>query len=122
MNFPRTHLLSLVSFTALVVALALPFMSFGLRFSPGNAFAVLLLGSAFVVLFVGHFLVRTAWKRHLILALVNAPLLLAWSFAATLMWYFQPGVVGAMVLGIFLSAPAILIVFVLRRQGRRAAF
>ena len=83
---------------------------------------MLLLGSAFVVLFVGHFLVRTAWKRHLILALVNAPLLLAWSFAATLMWYFQPGVVGAMVLGIFLSAPAILIVFVLRRQGRRAAF
>src|SRR5437763_16482874 len=105
MDFRHAHPLAIVSLTALAVALSLPFASFGLRFTPRSATAVALLGSAFAVLSVGHFLVRDSWRSHLVLAVANGPLLFAWCFAAAAMWYFAPGLGGAAVLGVLLAVP-----------------
>jgi len=121
MDRRRVHPLSVVSLAALAAALALPFASFGLRFTPRAALGILLLGSAFVVLLAGHLLVRGSWKRHLVLALANVPLLFAWWFAAAAMWYFAPGLVGAAVLGSLLCVPAALLVYILCRKGRSSA-
>jgi hypothetical protein len=59
--------------------------------------------------------VRNTWQRNLALALVNVPLFIAWLFAVVVMWYFQPGIPGAIVLGGLLCVPAALSVVAVRR-------
>lgn len=111
----RVHPLAGISALAFITALVLPFASFGLRFGPRAVLGVALLGSAFAVLTAGHFRVRNTWQRNLALALVNVPLFIAWLFAVVVMWYFQPGIPGAIVLGGLVCVPAALSVVAVRR-------
>lgn len=120
MKMARAHPLSRVSFTALAAAFVLPFASFGLRFSAFALLGVSLLASAFVVLSVGHFLIRPVLRHQLALALANVPILIAWWFVAAAMWYLAPGLAGAAVFGAILCVPAILLLIVLRKKGSTA--
>lgn len=114
MKIGRAHSLSIVSFLAFAAALVVPFALVRLRFTPVAILGVTLLASPFALLLAGHFLVPRTWWRQLVLALANVPLMFAWRFAVVAMWYFAPGLIGALVFGMALSIPAALLLFVLR--------
>ena len=111
----RVHPIAAISALAFISVLVLPFASFGLRFGPSSFLGVALLGSAFAVVAVGHLFISNTWPRNLALVLFNVPLFIAWLFAVVIMWYFQPGIPGAMVLGAVLCVPAAFAVAILRR-------
>lgn len=99
----RLHLLAIGSIGSFASALLVPWLSIGLSVTPRSVVAVALLASPFMVLIVGHFLLCTTWRRGLVVALLNVPLWFAWSMGLVVMWYFQPGLGGAFVVGALLS-------------------
>lgn len=123
MNFHRFHPLSAVTLLVWVAATALPFLSFGLQFSPRALLGTFLLSSGFAVLSAGHFLARRRARDHWSLVVANLPIGLGWYMAAAVMWYLQPGLLGAAVLGAILSALAamLLLALVPRKKARTNA-
>ena len=94
---PRFHPLAALSAGSFIVAIALPFIGLGLRFTTSALVACVLLASPFVVLMLGHFYLCRSLRRNIALVLANVPLWCAWLFVATAMWYFQAGWYGVAV-------------------------
>ena len=114
MAVARFHPLAAVSAASFVVAMFLPYVLFGLRPSAPAQAALLALGSPFAVLVVGHLYVSRTWRRNLLLAFFNVPVWIGWLFATVLMWYFKPGLPGALILGALLSLAAGVLLLLLR--------
>lgn len=110
MRSHRPH--PLAAFTALVfvAAVTLPYLQYGFFRSAPLALSRLLLASPFLILFVGQLQRGVTWRHHLTLICLNFPLLIGWIFAQTLMWFFAPGLWGAVVLGMLLSLIAAMLV------------
>jgi len=115
------HLFAVASIVSLASALLVPWLSFGLRVTPQSIAAVAFLASPFVVLIVGHFVLCGGWRRGLVVALLNLPLWFGWSMGVVVMWYFQPGLSGAVVVGTLLSIVAGL-GLLLARQVREPSY
>jgi hypothetical protein len=120
MKLKRVHPLSIVSFVALVAALVLPFTAFGLKPGLNAALGVVALGSAFLVVSAGHFLVEPALLKQLALAAANVPLMVLWWLAVAAMSFLAPGLPGAVAFGVVLCLPALLLLVLLRRRGKVA--
>ena len=103
MALPRFHPLATVSALSFVMAMFLPYVVIGLRPSPMAQVGLLALGSPFAVLVAGHLYLTRTWRRNLLVAFFNVPVWFGWLFANVVMWYFQPGVPGALVIGTLLS-------------------
>jgi hypothetical protein len=106
MKSARLHLFVVASLASLTAALLMPWFSFGWQVTPRSVAAVAFLASPFIVLIVGHLYLCATWRRGLLVALLNLPLWFAWSMGLVAMWYFQPGMGGAMVIGVLLSVLA----------------
>ena len=91
------HPLAALSAGSVVGAISLPFLSFGLSFTPQQFAALVLLASPFFVLLFGHLYLCKSWRRNTALVLANLPLWCVWLFAVTAMWYFQAGWYGVAV-------------------------
>ncbi|MGE5866878.1 MAG: hypothetical protein ACM32J_17530 [Rhizobacter sp.] len=100
----------LALFTALVLAavVGLPYLQFGFSPSPHLLLSRLLLASPFAVLLAAHARLAKTFRHHVSLVCLSFPLLLGWQFAVVVMWWFRPGLWGAVVLGVLLSAVAAL--------------
>ncbi len=91
----------------------LPYVALGLRPSGSAQAALLALGSPFAVLVAGHLYVSRTWRRNVLVAFFNVPIWIGWLFAAFVMWYFKPGIPGALLLGGLLSLTAGLLLLLL---------
>lgn len=114
MAVARFHPFATVSASSFVVAMFLPYVLFGLRPSAPAQAALLALGSPFAVLVAGHLYLSRTWRRNLLLAFFNVPVWVGWLFATVVMWYFKPGVPGALILGALLSVAVGFFLILLR--------
>jgi hypothetical protein len=114
MRTHRPHPLAAVSICSFASALFLPYTLFGLQPSVYGQAALVALGSPFIVLVAAHVYASRTWRRNSYVALLNVPLWVGWLFASVLMWYFKPGVPGALFLGALLSVVAALLLLGLR--------
>jgi hypothetical protein len=114
MRTHRPHPLAAVSICSFAVALFLPYILFGLQPSAYAQAALVALGSPFIVLVAAHLYASRTWRRNSYVAFLNVPLWVGWLSAAVVMWYFKPGVPGALFLGALLSAVAALLLLGLR--------
>lgn len=102
----RPHPLAITSIASFVAAMLTPFVTFGLSVTPYSVIALAALAAPFALLSVAHLYLCRTWRRNLAVALVNVPVWLAWQVAVVAMWYFQPGLPGAVVFGAALCALA----------------
>jgi hypothetical protein len=117
MHTGRPHFLATVSVCSLVVALFLPYMLSGLRPSMPAQAVLVALSAPFIVLVGAHFHAARTWRRNLYVAFLNVPLWVGWLFATAAMWYFQPGLPGALVFGALLGVAAAVLLLGLRLIG-----
>lgn len=110
----RFHPFASLSIASFVVSIVLPYFAFGLQPSFLSQLSLLVLASPFVVLVAAHRYASRTWRRNLAVALCNVPLWLGWLFCAVLMWYFRPGLPGAVFLGALLSLAAGVLLLSLR--------
>jgi hypothetical protein len=92
-----------ISLCFMALAVLVPFSIIGLSLTAASALAVGALATPFVILLAGHHYLCHSWQRHLAVSILNLPVGLAWSMAIAIMWYFQPGLYGALLLGFLLS-------------------
>jgi hypothetical protein len=100
------------------LALVLPFLEFGLDLTPRALLGVSVLASPLALVAVAQFRSQHSWRGGFALAVTSMLIFGAWQFAAVLMWYFQPGIAGAIVLGALLCIPAAVGTFAVRSFER----
>jgi hypothetical protein len=117
MHARRPHCLATVSICSLVVALFLPYVLLGMQPSMPAQTVLVALSTPFIVLVGAHLHASRTWRRNLYVALLNVPLWVGWLFATVAMWYFQPGLAGALVFGAVLGVAAAVLLLGLRLIG-----